>query len=310
MQRVILLILALVLLPVFSHAQKWKRQRVEYCFGLGASNFLGDLGGRDQIGTNFVQDFELKATRYAAEIGYRYQLGRDFYVKGNLSYIKVSGTDGLTKEPSRAARELNFKSNMVELSGQLEYKFIRQKSGHLYKLRGVRGKRWFRFELYALAGVGALWYDPKGDRDGKWYRLAPLNTEGQGLPEGPKDYSQFTMVVPYGIGIRRNLGGGARARHFGSWSISLELTMRKTFSDYIDDVSTSYYSDGDKDPIEIFNAGGEEALYFHDPSGIYNTSGYGEPQQRGDSSDKDAYMLGIISLNYKPARRRRNLPKF
>lgn len=312
MQKVFLLILSLALLPVFSNAQKWKRQRVEYSIGFGASNFLGDLGGRDQVGTNFVQDFEIKATRYAAGLGYRYQLGRDFYLTGNFNYIKVSGTDGLTNEPARSARQLNFKSNMLELTGQIEYKFIRQKSGHLYKLRGVRGKSWFRFEVYALVGAGALWYDPKGERDGKWYRLAPLNTEGQGLADGPKDYSQFTMVVPYGIGIRRNLGGGARARHFGSWSISLELTMRKTFSDYIDDVSDVYYGTGDgSESGGTIGAGYEnEALYFADPSGIYNGGGYTEPQQRGDASDKDAYMLGIISLNYKPARKRRNLPKF
>jgi hypothetical protein len=310
MQKLILLLI-LVLSPIFSQAQKWKRQRVEYSFGLGASNFLGDLGGRDQVGTNFVQDFELKATRYAVEVGYRYQIGRDFYLKGNLNYIKVSGGDNLTKEPYRAARKLDFKSNMIELSGQFEYKFIKQKAGHLYKLRGVRGTKWFRFEVYALAGVGALWYDPKGERDGKWYRLAPLNTEGQGLPGGPKDYSQFTVVVPYGLGFRRTFGGYAKSMQYGSWSISLELTMRKTFSDYIDDVSTYYYADGEKLPSAVLDAGGENALYFHDPSGVYNNGGFGEPQQRGDASDKDAYMLGIISLNYKLARkRRRNLPKF
>ena len=313
MQKVFILILTILLLPIYSQAQKWKRQRVEYSFGLGASNFLGDLGGRNQQGTDFIMDFELKATRYAAALGYRYQIGKDWYVKANLMYVKVSGNDNLTEQPARARRQLSFKSNIVELSAQLEYMLIKQKSGHLYRLRGVRGKRWFRFEVYLLGGIGAIWYDPQStDRNGNWQRLAPLNTEGQGLPNGPKDYSGFTAVVPYGIGIRRNLSGGARSRHFGSWSISLELTMRKSFSDYIDDVSTDYYQDanGGTDQIEAVN--GEQAAYFADPSGntaLYDGS-YGEPQQRGDVTDKDAYMLGIISINYKPARKRRNLPKF
>ncbi len=310
MQKIIIILLTILFLPGLSQAQKWKRQRVEYSLGFAATNFLGDLGGRDQVGTNFVQDFEIKATRYAASLGYRYQLAKDWYLKGNLVYAKVSGSDKLTKQPSRARRELNFKSDIVELSAQLEYMLIKQKSGHLYSLRGVRGKSWFRFEVYLLGGIGGIWYDPKGDRNGEWHRLAPLNTEGQGLPGGPSDYSGFTAVIPYGIGIRRNLSGGARSRHFGSWSVSLELTMRKTFSDYIDDVSTDYYTDGDKDPQAILEAGGENALYFHDPSDHYNYGGYGEPQQRGDKSDKDAYMMGIISINYKPVRRRRNLPKF
>ncbi len=310
MQKVLVLLLTISLLPQFSQAQKWKRQRVEYSFGIGATNFLGDLGGRDQIGTNGIMDFEYKATRYALGFGYKYQFAKDWYVKGNLYYALVSGDDALTKEKFRSARQLNFKSNIIELSGQVEYMIVKQKSGHLYRLRGVRGKSWFRFEIYALGGIGGIWFDPYGKRNGSWHRLKPMHTEGQGLPGGPNQYTGFTMVVPYGIGIRRNLGGSARSRHFGSWSISMELTMRKTFSDYIDDVSTYYYSDGDKSPSAILDAYGEDALFFHDPSGLYNKGGYIEPQQRGDYTDNDAYMMGIISINYKPMRRRRNLPKF
>jgi hypothetical protein len=60
---------------------------------------------------------------------------------------------------------------------------------------------------------------------------------------------------------------------------------------------------------------GDEAAYFADPSGLYHglvDDGKGGKigQQRGDKDDKDAYMMGIISLNYKIGRRRRNLPKF
>ncbi len=78
MRKIIILILAVLMLPVMSQAQKWKRQRVEYSFGVGATNFLGDLGGRNQQGTDGLMDFEIKATRYAAGFGYRYQWdGRD-----------------------------------------------------------------------------------------------------------------------------------------------------------------------------------------------------------------------------------------
>ena len=197
MQRVIILLLTLAFIPSVSHAQKWKRQRKEYTFGIGASNFLGDLGGRDQVGSNFIQDFEFKATRMALGLGYRYQILRDSYLKGSLHYIQVSGSDELTKEPHRAARGLNFKSNMIELSGVVEYKIIKQKSGHVYKLRGVKGKNWFKFEVYALAGIGVVRYDSQGQRNGVWQSLAPLNTEGQGLEGGPNDYSQFTAVIPW-----------------------------------------------------------------------------------------------------------------
>ena len=310
MQKVIILILTILMLPVFSQAQKWKRQRTEYSFGLGATNFLGDLGGRNQQGTDGFMDFEIQSTRYALGLGYKYQLEKNWFIKGNLYYVMVSGNDNLTKEPNRATRNLNFRSNVVELSAQVEFMIVQQRTGHLYRLRGVRGKSWFRFEVYALAGLGGIWFDPIGTDANGSQRLAPLNTEGQGLPGGPKDYTGFTMVVPYGIGIRRSLVGGPRSRHFGSWAIALELTMRKTFSDYIDDVSNVYY---DSDGTGVNGAAvdySDEQIYFSDPSGLYTNGGFGEPQQRGDKTDNDAYMMGIISINYKPARRRRNLPKF
>lgn len=313
MRNLFLLILtAALLFPSLTYSQKWKRQRVEYSFGLGASNFLGDLGGRDQVGTDGLMDFEYKATRFAVALGYRYQIGRDWFVKTNLLYAKVSGDDALTQEPARHNRQLNFQAHIVELSTQIEYMLVKQKTGHLYRLRGVRGKSWFRFEIYLLAGIGAAWYSPYAKRDGQWHSLKPLHTEGQGLADGPKQYSGFTAVIPWGIGIRRNLGGGARARRFSTWSISLELTMRNTFTDYIDDVSNVYYGTGNgAESTGVIGAGySEEAAYFSDPSGQYVNGGYGEPQQRGDVTDDDAYMLGIISLNYKIQKRRRNLPKF
>jgi hypothetical protein len=274
---------------------------------LGATNFLGDLGGRNQIGTDGIMDFEYKATRYAVGLGYRYQFAKDWYVKGNLIYALVSGDDALTLEPARSARKLNFRAHIVEFSGQLEYMLIKQKTGHLYRLRGVRGKKWFRFEIYLLGGFGVSWYSPYGQRNGSWHSLKQYHTEGQGLPGGPSQYSGITAVIPYGIGIRRNLGGGARARRFSTWSISLELTMRNTFSDYLDDVSGYYYEGGS---TAIGDAYGEDAAFFSDPSGVYTHDKFGEPQQRGDVTDDDAYMLGILSLNYKIQKRRRNLPKF
>lgn len=306
MQKILIVLITILLFPVLTQAQKWKRNRVEYSFGIGATNFLGDLGGRDQVGSNGLSDFELQATRMGAVFGYRYQLAESWFARGNFNYVMVSGDDALTEEPARSARMLSFRSHILELSGQLEYMLVKQKSGHLYRLRGVRGKSWFRFEVYVFGGLGGIWFNPQNrNQDGEWVSLKPLNTEGQGLPGGPKDYTGFTVVVPYGIGLRRNLGGNARQ---GMWTIGLELSMRKTFSDYIDDVSDVYYNDGGS--VAISEAYGEEAGYFHDPSGVYSTGGFGEPQIRGDKTDNDAYMMGIISINYKMGRRRRNLPKF
>ena len=42
-------------------------------YGIGAANFLGELGGANQIGTHFVKDFEFSMTRPSAAIAYRYK---------------------------------------------------------------------------------------------------------------------------------------------------------------------------------------------------------------------------------------------
>jgi hypothetical protein len=62
---------------------------------------------------------------------------------------------------------------------------VKQKSGHLYRLRGVRGKSWFRFEVYVFGGIGGIWYNPQSrNPKGEWVTLKDLNTEGQGLAGG------------------------------------------------------------------------------------------------------------------------------
>jgi hypothetical protein len=49
-----------------------------------------------------------------------------------------------------------------------------------------------------------------------------------------------------------------------------------------------------------------QAVHNSDPCGVYVNGTYGEPQQRGVRQ----IMMHIISINYKPEKRRRNLPKF
>lgn len=299
MLRKITYLMLVALIPLISDAQRWKRFRKEYSFGIGASNFLGDLGGANQVGTNGLKDLEIALTRPAAIAAYRYQLTYDLYWKTNLAYLRVNGDDHLTEEPARKIRELKFRSPIWELSTQLEYMIIKEKSGHLYRLRGVRGQSWFKMNVYIFGGIGGILFNPRAQyTDGKWYSLRKLGTEGQGLPDGPPKYSGFTFITRYGIGFKRNLD------RLGMKSIGLELTAHNTFSDYIDDVSGNYYNTD-----IIRQNSGDVAAYFADPGGVYQgPAGHG--QQRGDPNNDDAYMSAMLTFNFKIRQRRRNLPKF
>jgi hypothetical protein len=86
--------------------------------------------------------------------------------------------------------------------------------------------------------------------------------------------------------------------------MGFEFGIRKTFTDYIDDVSKTYY---DNDAIS--QANGPIAAALADPS-LVETPATNVGSQRGDPSDKDAYMFMIFSIHYKLRTGRTNFPIF
>lgn len=316
-----LLLALLLIIPLLTSAQYKKshykrannfsssknKARKEYVFGIGAANFLGELGGANQIGTNFVKDLEFSMTRPSAAIGMRYKFAKRFAVKGGLYYQLVSGADRTTKEPFRNNRNLSFKSNIFELSAQAEFYLTKEQQGHRYKIKNAKGMKNYDYQAYMFVGIGGFYFNPKAQYKGSWVALQPLSTEGQGLPGGPKKYSRVSLCIPYGIGAKYNLNK--------DWAIGLEIGIRKTFTDYIDDVSTNYY---DNDALRA--AKGNAAADLADPSKLRypaelggNATGAWQSaagQQRGDPKDKDAYMFINITASYKVPYRRRTRSKF
>lgn len=282
-----LITLALVVAWSESVAQiRWKSYRNEVHIGIGASNFLGELGGANQIGTDGFRDLELLATRLAFSAGLRHRMSQRFYINTTLSYGRLSGDDALTLEFFRNYRNLNFKTNIYELTCNLEYAFIKDKSGARYRLKGVRGHKAYELSMYGFVGFGGFYFNPKGEYNGRWIELQPLKTENV-------DYNRLQFVVPVGIGIKYGIDR--------RWALGLQYGLRKTFTDYIDDVSTVY-----ADPDILRENGGEIAVLMANKSNgefPYITK-VGE--QRGDPTDKDSYMFAIVSINYKIRTSRRS----
>ena len=274
----------------FRKSNYWKTNRNEITIGLGASNFLGELGGRDQIGTSFIWDLEVSQTRPAFSLGWRYYLREKMALRTSLTYGVLAGNDNLTAETFRRNRNLNFRSDVFEFSVVYELHAFKEELGHIYDLRGVKGQKASRVGLYGFIGVGGFYFDPRGKFNNSWVRLKPLRTEGQGLPGGAQEYSNFGFCVPMGFGIRKALTK--------QWSVGLELQHTTTFTDYIDDVSTVYY-----DPEAIRGVSGDVNVYMADPSlGVgdnVNELTTSPGQQRGDSSDKDAYLFIKLQVHHK-----------
>lgn len=315
--RKTILSLLLLLVPLFLCAQfrknkhrsygKKSKIRKEYIIGIGGANFLGELGGADQIGTHFVKDFEISATRPSFQIGMRYRPISQVAVKGGFYYQLISGSDNLTNEPYRKNRNLSFKSPIYEVSAQAEFYFTKEKAGPQYNIRNARKGRSSDFQAYAFVGVGGYFFNPQAKYNGSWVALQPLGTEGQGLPGGPKKYSRFGICIPYGLGAKYGINK--------EWTVGVEFGIRKVFTDYLDDVSTVYY-----DNAVILKERGEMAAYLADPS-LHNypeelggdATGAKQTatgEQRGDPKSKDAYMFTNITVSYKFPYRRRTRSKF
>lgn len=295
--------LILFLLPVILYSQSKSRYKYELIGGIGITNFLGDLGGANQTGTHYLKDFEFQATRPNIIAGARYRYNYYFSFKGTLTYAVVAGKDSWTSEMYRNNRNLSFRSPIIELTAQAEYYFLREKMSGIYKISNFKKKRNRKTTAYLLAGAGVFFFSPSArNLDGDRYRLRKMHTEGQGLPGGPKQYSNFSICIPVGLGMKRVIDR--------RWTIGVELAFRKTFTDYIDDVSGVYY-----DNNAINQAYGANAAYFADPSlglvaGATLPNGDGSGAQRGETRYKDAYMFLDFSVSYKFTKKRRTRSKF
>lgn len=280
----------------FYNSRLWRNQRHEITGYFGASQFLGELGGRDMVGSDFLWDLEFDQTKFAAGLSYMYYTGERHGLRFQLGYQKVAGNDNTTEEIFRKNRNLHFRANIYELSMNYEFQFIKEKYGNVYNLKSNLGKKLglkrISIGLYGFFGIGAFYFNPQAQRpdSGAWIDLAPLGTEGQGLPGGPDFYKQYSINVPVGFGFRY-----AITKEIG---IKLELSHRFTFTDYIDDVSTVYY-----DNSEINAAYGADAAYFADPNLGLHAGGYTATRpgdQRGDQNDRDGYMYAALGIFYKP----------
>ena len=309
-------LLLLFIIPTLATAQRWKRQRYEWVTGVGATQFLGDVGGRDQIGSDFFFDLDAASTRYMVNLGMRYKISQYVSAKTGFSFGEIAGNDKFTKEPFRQNRNIQFRSPIVEWATQIEVSWMRESIGSRYKIRRVRGRgrKGSQVYVYGFAGVALLYMNPMGQYNGKWHALKPLHTEGQEFVPSRKEYANWQFAIPFGVGMKYALDKKS--------SIGIEYGLRKTFTDYMDDVSTSYvYTKWAPNSLEISQALGYDDVSraLADPS-LNRVSGNVDSflgacsacpgQQRGDPSDLDSYMFMMITYQRKIRTTRKGLPKF
>ena len=279
MQKLLLSFITLFTLTFSAYSQ----YRIDYGFSLGASNYLGEMGGGIKERRGGVADMKLNYTRWTVGGFYRYRFSNRFAVKGALNYIRLSGDDSKTLNPARRGRNLNFKNDMLELDAHLEL--------YVYKVNDVGGTGRYSsdFNLYVFGGVGAFYSNPKGELDGKWYSLQPLQTEG-------KNYSKINLAIPVGIGFYYTIQRKYR--------LGMEFSWRTTFTDYIDDVSDKYVLHSDPLTAELANKTNQEIIdqiHIDNPdlnNGSPQVSTYRPGKKRGDPEHNDSYATITASFSW------------
>jgi len=236
---------------------------------LGGSYYIGDL--------NPIRHFN-EFTKPAGGIIFRYNFNPRLAARANVLFGAIQGDDSYSASAGQQQRNLNFKSPITEGSVQLEFNFLDYQIGN--------EKR--KFTPYIFFGLGAFQFNPIGEMNGNWVALQPLGTEGQGLRGGAtkKKYKLLQISIPFGVGVKTNL-----SKKIG---LSIEWGLRKTFTDYLDDVSKRYY-----DPVALAAARGTTAAIMSDKS-IGNDPNYSNVgRQRGNATTKDWYAFAGIVLSFK-----------
>jgi len=223
---------------------------------IGTSYYLGEL--------NPGLPFNQPQLAYGGLV--RYNLNPRWALKFNYYKGKVQGSDATGA--SVKDRELDFVSDINDFSLVAEFNFWEYYTG---------SKKNF-FTPYIFGGASFFTFKSKSQSG---VLLQPLGTEGQNIGfAGRSPYNQFSFALTFGIGIKYSL-----SKRIG---LAFECGMRKTMTDYIDDISTTYYLDGENINPSI------PGEILSDP-----TMSHSEYEQRGNDQNNDWYNYTGVTITYK-----------
>ncbi|MCS6821339.1 MAG: DUF6089 family protein [Microscillaceae bacterium] len=217
---------------------------------LGGTNYFGDLA--PEIG-RFSTDLRLIGMAGGGLLTQK--ITANLSARFTLGVTNIRGDDAISADPNdasaifRYARNLHFRNRIIESSIVMMYDFLKSE-----------GRFWRRKDVspYVFAGLGLIYSNPQArtpeDMGRKWIDLQPLATEG-------KHYSRTTLIFP--------LGGGVRFKVADRVDVGVEMSLRVSMTNYLDDVSGNYVS-----PSELRS---DLAIRMADKSGELNSAS-GKPR--------------------------------
>lgn len=237
---------------------------------LGGSNYMGDLANNSN--SLYIQETNLAGGAFV-----RYNVNDYVTARFGFNYARLSGDDVNADDLAINQRNLSFYSNVYEFGLTGEFNILGYQPYNYYR----------RFSPYLFAGVALFKFNPKTEFQGENVELQPLGTEGQGLDGRPDQYGLVQFAIPLGFGLKFALTENI--------NVGLEIGARKTFTDYIDDVSTTYM---DLETLQARNGELAAALSNREAEFLNTPVDVIPGEARGDEAGSDWYFIFGLTVSY------------
>jgi opacity protein-like surface antigen len=261
---------------------------------IGVGYYLGDLVNNQFVGEPNLNFGALYRFDYNNRISFRIA----------AHYGMITG-DSKNNKKTLQYKNLSFRSPLTDIEMGMEINFVEYQPG----------SKNHRFTPFIFGGLSVFKFNPQANFQGKWVDLQPLGTEGQGTTAYPdrKPYRLMSWAIPFGGGLKWNISKNV--------TIGIEYGLRKTFTDYLDDVSSTYPDlallSAEKSPLSAMLSNRQ----FEDeaaaaglnltlgPNNIpmdkdayteyLETSNIASGSQRGLVTDKDWYGIMNVTIMFK-----------
>lgn len=149
---------------------------------------------------DLARSYNILNSRPAATVFYRSNLSKVVSLRAALTGGNLAASDRRPIDAFAEQRDASFSLFLMEASTVMEYHFMNWRDD----------KHIVRFTPYLFAGLGIFGIS--------------------GTQNKPSEYSNVQGAIPFGVGMKYILNP--------KWYVSLEFGARKTFFDFLDNVST------------------------------------------------------------------------